>query len=71
MRKFIILSTFLMLSGCGEDVKSVDWWGEHIAEAENKKIDCDKTGSDSQNCKNVKQALFLKSQKDADPVTFE
>lgn len=66
----ILLST-VVLSGCGEETKSVDWWGEHIAEAEAKKIDCDKGGSDSQNCKNVKQALFLKSQKEAEPITFE
>ncbi|WP_071589675.1 EexN family lipoprotein, partial [Yersinia pestis] len=51
--------------------KSVDWWGEHSSEAQAKKVECDKSGSDSQNCKNVKQALFLKTQKESQPLTFE
>ena len=74
LKKMVLSVVFFavaVLSGCGEETKSVDWWGEHITDAEAKKADCDKTGSDSQNCKNVKQALFLKSQKDAEPITFE
>ncbi|MDL1703528.1 EexN family lipoprotein [Yersinia pestis] len=71
MLRIIMLFSFLILSGCGEETKSVDWWGEHSTEAETKKVECEKSGSDSQNCKNVKQALFLKSQKEAQPLTFE
>lgn len=67
----MVLVSLFALSGCGEETKSVDWWGEHSSEAQAKKVECDKSGSDSQNCKNVKQALFLKTQKESQPLTFE
>ncbi|HAL7427147.1 TPA: EexN family lipoprotein, partial [Escherichia coli] len=51
--------------------KSVDWWGQHLTEAKQKQAECEKSGSDSQNCKNVKQALFIQSQKDAPVPTFD
>ncbi|EPD7630626.1 EexN family lipoprotein, partial [Escherichia coli] len=54
-----------------EEVKSVDWWGQHLTEAKQKQAECEKSGSDSQNCKNVKQALFIQSQKDAPVPTFD
>lgn len=53
---FGIVAIFL-LTGC-EETKSVDWWTEHHEEALKKEAECIKTGSDSQNCRNVKQANF-------------
>ncbi|HAX2124087.1 TPA: EexN family lipoprotein [Escherichia coli] len=74
MKKTRILSLVLFsiaLSGCSEEIKSVDWWGQHLTEAKQKQVECEKSGSDSQNCKNVKQALFIQSQKDAPVLTFD
>lgn len=47
----------LFLTGC-EETKSVEWWTEHHEDALKKEVECKKTGSDSQNCHNVKQANF-------------
>lgn len=46
----------MALTGCGEETKSVDWWVSHPKETTEKYVDCQKTGSDSDNCKNVKRA---------------
>jgi hypothetical protein len=54
---FIALLTLYLLTGC-EETKSVEWWIEHHEEALKKEVECKKTGSDSQNCQNVKQANF-------------
>jgi hypothetical protein len=48
--------TFLLV-GC-EDVKSVDWWQAHADDATKKVAECNKSGSDSENCKNAKEGLF-------------
>ncbi|EMR0499923.1 EexN family lipoprotein [Citrobacter freundii] len=47
----------IFLAGC-EETKSVEWWTEHHEDALKKEVECKKTGSDSQNCHNVKQANF-------------
>ena len=60
MKKSIVLiavGVSLFLTGC-EETKSVDWWKDHHEEALKKETECKKTGSDSQNCQNVKQANF-------------
>ena len=60
MKRFLIcigLASIFVLVGC-EETKSVDWWKEHHEEAIKKEAECKKTGSDSQNCRNVKQANF-------------
>ncbi|HEO8940812.1 TPA: EexN family lipoprotein [Escherichia coli] len=44
------------LSGCIEETKSVDWWLAHPKETYKKFEECQKSGSDSDNCKNVKRA---------------
>ncbi len=53
----IFLGLAFLLSGC-EDVKSVDWWKSHPDEAEKKVAECNKSGSDSENCRNSKDGLF-------------
>ncbi len=51
------LAGVFLLVGC-EETKSVEWWTEHHEAALKKEVECKKTGSDSQNCRNVKQANF-------------
>ncbi|EJT4720271.1 TPA: EexN family lipoprotein [Klebsiella pneumoniae subsp. pneumoniae] len=63
MKKIIAMTgfvlTLMVLTGCGEETKSVDWWVSHPKEATEKYVDCQKTGSDSDNCKNVKKAALI------------
>ena len=66
----VIISVF-SLSGCFEETKSVDWWKEHHDESLKKEIECKKTGSDSQNCRNVKEANFRYQQLHATPPSFK
>ncbi|EAW8461787.1 TPA: EexN family lipoprotein [Escherichia coli] len=60
MKKIMAMTGFALalmaLTGCGEETKSVDWWVAHPKEATEKYVDCQKTGSDSENCQNVKEA---------------
>lgn len=60
MKKLIAIMGFpialMALTGCGEETKSVDWWVSHPKETTEKYVDCQKTGSDSDNCKNAKRA---------------
>lgn len=71
MKKYLLFALPFFVVGCSEEVKSVDWWGQHLTEAKQKQAECETSGSDSQNCKNVKQALFIQSQKDAPVPTFD
>lgn len=61
--KYIVLvflaSLSFILTGCNEDTKSVDWWTNHPKEAVDKYKECKKTGSDSDNCKNVRRAGLI------------
>ncbi len=60
MKGFMIVAGLcgvFLLSGC-EETKSVAWWTEHHDEAVKKEAECKKSGSDSQNCRNVKEANF-------------
>ncbi|EKP7867754.1 EexN family lipoprotein [Escherichia coli] len=56
MFSMVLTGTFFLV-GC-EETKSVEWWTEHHEEALKKEIECKKTGSDSQNCRNVREANF-------------
>ena len=47
--------------GCSEDIKTVDWWGNHLTEAKQKGCKC-KSGDSRRTVKHVKQALFIQSQ---------
>lgn len=59
------------LTGCGtEEVKSVDWWKANSEDAKNKVSECEQSGSDSENCKNAKQAVFRNKQSSASVPTF-
>lgn len=53
---FLLVLAFL-LSGC-EDVKSVDWWKTHPDDAQKKVAECNKSGDDTENCKNAKEGFF-------------
>ncbi|WP_180326903.1 EexN family lipoprotein [Escherichia coli] len=62
MKKTRILSLVLFsiaLSGCGEDIKTVDWWRNHPKEATEKYKECKKSGEDSVNCQNVKKVAGI------------
>lgn len=50
----VLLSAFL-ISACGEETKSADWWLGHPKEATEKYQECKKSGDESVNCRNVKQ----------------
>ncbi|WP_436840180.1 EexN family lipoprotein [Shigella flexneri] len=63
------LSIFSLV-GC-EETKSVDWWLEHHEESLKKEAECKKTGSDSQNCRNVKEANFRYQQLHAKEPNFK
>ena len=52
----VLLGAFL-LAGCDE-TKSVEWWKEHHEDALKKEAECKSTGSDTQNCRNVREANF-------------
>ncbi|NVL73079.1 EexN family lipoprotein [Escherichia coli] len=51
--------SIFILSACGEDTKSSDWWLNHPKEATEKYKECKKSGEDSVNCQNVKNFSFL------------
>ncbi|EKL4969415.1 EexN family lipoprotein [Escherichia coli] len=60
-RKTEVIATFTLflmalVAGCKEETKSVDWWVSHPKETTEKYKDCIKTGEDTDNCTNVKQA---------------
>ncbi|MGK3330279.1 EexN family lipoprotein [Escherichia fergusonii] len=50
-----LLMSIFILSACGEDTKSSDWWLNHPKEATEKYKECKKSGEDSVNCQNVKK----------------
>lgn len=50
-----LLISIFILSACGEDTKSSDWWLNHPKEATEKYKECKKSGEDSVNCQNVKK----------------
>ncbi|MBN6453891.1 EexN family lipoprotein [Escherichia coli] len=65
MKKYLLFALPFFLVGCGEEVKSVDWWRNHPAEASSKVDECKKSGEVSDNCKNAKTALYKNQQQDA------
>ncbi|EAR1644316.1 TPA: EexN family lipoprotein [Citrobacter freundii] len=68
--KYLLVVVVLLLSGCGEETKSVDWWRNHPEDAMKQADECKKSGADTENCKNVKAALFRNKQQDAPVPTF-
>ncbi|MCZ8812489.1 EexN family lipoprotein [Escherichia albertii] len=68
---FLVLSMVsLFLTGCFEETKSRDWWEEHPKQAAEKVAECQKSGSDSDNCNNAKQGLFRYQQAHATPPSY-
>lgn len=70
MLRIVMFASLLVLSGCGEDTKSVEWWRNNPDEAIKKAQDCKTSGDDSDNCRNVKSALQRNQQQDAPIPTF-
>ncbi len=68
--KYVVITLVLLLSGCGEETKSVDWWRNHPEDAMKKADECKASGADTENCKNVKAAMFRNKQQDAPVPTF-
>lgn len=64
MKKTRILSLVLFsiaLSGCGEEIKTVDWWRNHPEEAISKVEECKKSGDVSDNCKKRQDCVVQES----------
>ncbi|HHQ6539539.1 TPA: EexN family lipoprotein [Serratia fonticola] len=71
MKKLLIVGcAAFMLMGCEEETKSKDWWLEHIEDAKVKVEECAKSGSDTDNCKNAKEAMFRHKQATSTIPTF-
>lgn len=68
--KYIIFGFVFLLSGCGEETKSIDWWRNNPTEAIQKIQECKSSGSDTDNCKNAKAAFQRNQQQDAPIPTF-
>ncbi|AZL04119.1 MULTISPECIES: EexN family lipoprotein [Enterobacterales] len=62
---FLMMIGGLVLSGCKEDTKSVDWWYKNQDQAILKVKECNKSGDDTPNCKNAIQGKFLYDQEHA------
>ncbi|HHL5526120.1 TPA: EexN family lipoprotein [Escherichia coli] len=71
-KSFVLIGALSIFSlvGC-EETKSVDWWLEHHEESLKKEAECKKTGSDNQNCRNVKEANFRYQQLHAKEPNFK
>lgn len=69
---FMLMGIFFVftLSGC-EETKSVSWWIDHHDDALKKEAECKKSGSDSKNCQNVKEANFRWQQLHAKEPDYE
>lgn len=71
MFRMLIVTFVFLLSGCGEETKSVDWWRNNPDEAIKKVQECKSSGADTDNCKNVKAALHRNQQQDAPIPMFK
>lgn len=65
----IILLGIFFLQGC-DDTKSKDWYKEHVDQMKERYEQCKESGSDSQDCRNVKEAHFEWVQLHAKPLDF-
>lgn len=70
-KSFVLIGALSIFSlvGC-EETKSVDWWLEHHEESLKKKLSV-RNRSDSQNCRNVKEANFRYQQLHAKEPNFK
>ncbi|PAV05649.1 addiction module [Arsenophonus sp. ENCA] len=74
MKIVIAISTLFlsfMITGCGEETKSRVWWSEHIEQAKEKDIECKKSGADTDNCRNAREAVFRYDQAHAPIMKFD
>lgn len=59
MKKLIAIIFFSVLTGCGEDAKSIEYYSQNIDEAKAVVTECKKsTSTQSENCKNAKEAVI-------------
>lgn len=67
---FIFIYVCVFLSGCNEETKSTDWFIKNPHEMKKTYEECKKTGEDSNNCKNAKEAHFQIKQQNAPTLKF-
>lgn len=68
---FLSSVMFVLVAGCKEETKSVDWYSKHPDKMKEISAACDESGDDTQNCKNAKQARFNQQQYDAPIPHFD
>lgn len=51
----------IILAGCQEEVKSVEYYAEHHDERREVIEGCENSGSESKNCKNARAAIWKAS----------
>ncbi|AYH27098.1 EexN family lipoprotein [Yersinia enterocolitica] len=73
MNKIIVILTLpfiVLISGCDEEAKTTQWYRDHPDELKVVYEKCQKTGSASENCKNVKEAHYQIQQLNAPTLKF-
>lgn len=60
----------LFISGCNEPSKSRDWYEHHHKEMNERYTECKKSGDDTPDCRNAKEAHFNVSQLNAPILNF-
>lgn len=73
MNKIIVILTLpfiVLISGCDEEAKTTQWYRDHPDELKVFYEKCQKTGSASENCKNVNEAHYQIQQLNAPTLKF-
>ncbi|KLV49901.1 MULTISPECIES: EexN family lipoprotein [Citrobacter] len=73
MNKIIVILTLpfiVLISGCDEEAKTTQWYRDHPDELKVVYEKCQKTGSASENCKNVNEAHYQTHQLNAPTLKF-
>ncbi|EOZ2733105.1 EexN family lipoprotein [Pectobacterium aroidearum] len=73
MNKIIVILTLpfiVLISGCDEEAKTTQWYRDHPDELKVVYEKCQKTGSASENCKNVNEAHYQIQQLNAPTLKF-
>lgn len=66
----LILPFIVLISGCDEEAKTTQWYRDHPDELKVVYEKCQKTGSASENCKNVNEAHYQIQQLNAPTLKF-
>ncbi|HGJ5868306.1 MULTISPECIES: EexN family lipoprotein [Arsenophonus] len=67
---FGIIISVATLIGCKEEVKTIKWYKAHPDELKTVYDKCQKTGEDTENCRNANQANFQLKQLNAPTIDF-